>query len=89
VPAYDAGTVELLGGRSRSRRRPSGRSSRPLRPTTKTKAGGQSADRFERERQKRTAEEGGEVLVVPPESAGGARFDETFGVAALLRFPID
>jgi peptide chain release factor subunit 1 len=42
-----------------------------------------------REYEERTAEEGGEVVVVPPETEDGARFDETFGVAALLRYPVD
>ena len=41
------------------------------------------------EYQERAAEEGGEVVVVPPETEGGARFDETFGVAALLRFAVE
>ena len=42
-----------------------------------------------REYEERTTREGGEVVVVPPETEAGARFDETFGVAALLRFPIE
>jgi peptide chain release factor subunit 1 len=41
------------------------------------------------EYEERAAGEGGEVVVVPPENEEGARFDETFGVAALLRFPVD
>lgn len=36
-----------------------------------------------------TTDEGGDVIVVPPETESGIRFDETFGVAAILRFPID
>ena len=42
-----------------------------------------------RDYEERTEREGGEVVVVPPETEHGARFDETFGVAALLRFPIE
>ena len=42
-----------------------------------------------RDYEERTEREGGEVVVVPPETESGARFDETFGVAALLRFPIE
>lgn len=36
-----------------------------------------------------TTEEGGDVVVVPPDTESGVRFDETFGVAAILRFPVD
>lgn len=42
-----------------------------------------------REYQEETTEEGGEVVVVPSDTESGTRFDETFRVAAILRFPID
>lgn len=39
--------------------------------------------------EERTTEEGGDVVVVPPDTESGTRFAETFGVAAILRFPVD
>jgi peptide chain release factor subunit 1 len=39
--------------------------------------------------EERTDDEGGDVVVVPSDAETGARFDETFGVAAILRFPVD
>jgi peptide chain release factor subunit 1 len=42
-----------------------------------------------REFEEMTAAEGGDGVVVPPDTDHGARFAEAFGVAALLRFPVD
>lgn len=42
-----------------------------------------------REYDARTDGEGGDLVVVPADTETGARFAETFGVAAILRFPID
>lgn len=42
-----------------------------------------------REYEEKTTEEGGDVVVVPPDTESGTRFEETFGVAAVLRFPVD
>lgn len=42
-----------------------------------------------REYEEETAEEGGDVVVVPPDTESGTRFHRTFGVGAILRFPVE
>ncbi|RDI72306.1 Vms1/Ankzf1 family peptidyl-tRNA hydrolase [Halopelagius longus] len=42
-----------------------------------------------REYEERVTEAGGEFVAVPPDTEDGARFAEAFGVAAVLRFPVE